>query len=44
MITLRLTTNNVGIANQGLEKLRHAHSQCLHLKMKVLIIGLIFLK
>jgi hypothetical protein len=25
-----------------LEKLGHAHSQCLHLKMKVLIIGLFF--
>jgi hypothetical protein len=44
MITLTLITNNVGITNLGLEKLGHAHNQCLHLKMKVLIIGLIFKK
>jgi hypothetical protein len=39
MITFTLTTNDVGIANQGLEKLGHAHNECLHLKMKVLMIG-----
>jgi hypothetical protein len=39
MITLTLTTNNVGITNYGLENLGHAHSQLLHLKMKALIIG-----
>jgi len=44
MITLTFISNDVGIANYGLEKFGHAHSQCLHLKMKLLIIGLIFSK
>ncbi len=44
MITLTLIANDVGIVKQGLEKLGHAHNQCLLLKMKVLIIDLIFLK
>jgi hypothetical protein len=36
MITLTLIANDVGIAKLGLEKLGHAHSQYLHLKIKVL--------
>jgi len=36
MITLTLIANYVGIAKLGLEKLGHAHSQCLHLNMKIM--------
>jgi hypothetical protein len=36
MITLTLIKNDVGITKLGLEKLGHAHNQCLHIKMKVL--------
>jgi hypothetical protein len=42
MVTLTLISNDASITNYDLEKLGHAHSQCLHPKMKVLIIGLIF--